>query len=36
MIKVSVLYPNRPTARFDMDYYVKRHVPMVLEGCGNA
>ena len=29
MIKVSVLYPNRAGARFDMDYYCGRHIPMV-------
>lgn len=36
MIKVSVLYPNTPDARFDLDYYLKRHVPMVLERCAGA
>jgi|SRR5579863_9299998 len=34
MIKVSVLYPNAPGARFDMNYYVKKHMPMVREKCG--
>ena len=34
MIKVSVLYPNSPDARFDMNYYVKKHMPMVQEKCG--
>lgn len=29
MIVVSVLYPASPTARFDMDYYLKTHMPMV-------
>lgn len=29
MIKVSVLYPNSPGARFDMAYYTSRHMPMV-------
>ena len=33
MIKVSVLYPNTPDGRFDMEYYVKQHIPMVLERC---
>ena len=27
MIKVTVLYPNRSDARFDFDYYLKRHLP---------
>jgi uncharacterized protein (TIGR02118 family) len=29
MIKVSVLYPNSPDARFDMAYYTSKHMPMV-------
>jgi uncharacterized protein (TIGR02118 family) len=33
MIKISVLYPNSPDARFDMDYYVTRHMPMVRQRC---
>ncbi len=36
MIKVSILYPNRPEARFDFDYYLKRHMPMSLELLGTA
>ena len=36
MIKVSVLYPNRPDGHFDMEYYQTRHVPMVLERCGSV
>lgn len=31
MIKVSVMYPNTPGARFDHDYYRDRHMPMVKE-----
>lgn len=34
MIEVSVFYPNRPDAKFDMEYYTQRHVPLVLERCG--
>lgn len=40
MIKVSVLYPNSAGVRFDHDYYVNTHLPMVqrlmgdhLKGC---
>jgi uncharacterized protein (TIGR02118 family) len=29
MIKVSVLYPNRPGARFDEQYYLTSHMPLV-------
>lgn len=29
MIKVSVLYPNGPGSRFDLDYYCRVHMPMV-------
>jgi uncharacterized protein (TIGR02118 family) len=31
MIKVSVLYPNRPGSRFDVDYYLKVHMPMAAK-----
>ena len=36
MIKVSVLYPAAEGARFDMDYYVDRHVAMIAERLGDA
>lgn len=36
MIKVSVLYPETPDGRFDMDYYRVKHVPLVIERCGGA
>ena len=36
MIKVSVLYPSGTDSRFDMDYYLNRHVPMVLAKLGQA
>ena len=29
MIKVSVLYPQKAGARFDMDYYCDSHMPLV-------
>jgi uncharacterized protein (TIGR02118 family) len=30
MIKVSVLYPNKPGTRFDMNYYVTKHMPLAM------
>jgi uncharacterized protein (TIGR02118 family) len=33
MIKVTVMYPNAPDAKFDMNYYVTRHLPMVRDKC---
>lgn len=29
MIKVSVLYPNGLQSKFDLDYYLRTHMPMV-------
>jgi uncharacterized protein (TIGR02118 family) len=31
MIKISILYPNTLGARFDMDYYVDKHMPNSIE-----
>ncbi len=36
MIKVSVLYPARPDAHFDHDYYRDRHMPLVKRSMGDA
>lgn len=36
MIKVSVMYPNTPGARFDHDYYRDTHMPMVKARLGTA
>jgi uncharacterized protein (TIGR02118 family) len=36
MIKISIFYPNKPGARFDFDYYLKKHMPMSLELLGSA
>jgi uncharacterized protein (TIGR02118 family) len=30
MIRVSVLYPKKSDSTFDMDYYLNKHVPMVV------
>ena len=34
MIKVSVMYPNSPEARFDHAYYRDQHMPMVKSRMG--
>jgi uncharacterized protein (TIGR02118 family) len=34
MIRVSVLYP--PSSKFDWDYYLGKHVPLVRERLGKA
>jgi uncharacterized protein (TIGR02118 family) len=36
MIKVSVFYPNEEGKKFDMDYYLNNHMPMVQEKLGAA
>jgi uncharacterized protein (TIGR02118 family) len=36
MIKVSVVYPNDEGCKFDMDYYVSKHVPLVQQLLGAA
>lgn len=35
MIKVSVMYPYAPDARFDHDYYRDTHMPMVKRLMGD-
>jgi uncharacterized protein (TIGR02118 family) len=30
MITISILYPNTPGSRFDIDYYVDKHMPMSI------
>ena len=35
MIKVSVMYPNGPDARFDDAYYRDKHMPMVKQLMGD-
>ena len=36
MIKVSILYPNKPGSRFDVDYYLTVHMPMAVKLLGPA
>ena len=36
MIKVSVMYPNTPGARFDHDYYRNKHMPLLKARMGDA
>ena len=30
MIRISFLYPNSQNARFDLDYYVEKHMPFSI------
>lgn len=34
MIKVSILYPNLPGRRFDIDHYLTVHMPLSIERLG--
>lgn len=36
MIKVTVMYPNTPGARFDHEYYRDKHMPMIKQLMGDA
>ena len=36
MIKVSVMYPNKPGARFDHAYYRDKHMPLLKARMGDA
>ncbi len=36
MIKVSVMYPNTPGARFDHVYYRDKHMPLLKQRMGDA
>ncbi len=34
MVKISILYPNRAGSRFDMPYYVEKHMPLSIRLLG--
>ena len=36
MIVMTVMYPNKPDAKFDMEYYCNTHIPLVQEKVGDA
>jgi uncharacterized protein (TIGR02118 family) len=36
MITVNVIYPNKDGAKFDMDYYLTSHIPMLKRVLGGA
>jgi len=36
MIKVSVLYPNTKSSKFNMEYYCNHHIPMLQKKLGTA
>jgi uncharacterized protein (TIGR02118 family) len=36
MIKVTVLYPNKPGSHFDVEYYLNTHMPMSARLLGVA
>lgn len=36
MVKVSVFYPNGQGTRFDIEYYCRRHIPLVQRLVGPA
>jgi len=35
MVKISVMYVNKPGARFDHEYFRDRHMPLVMQRLGS-
>lgn len=33
---VTILYPNKASAKFDFDYFIKKHIPMTTKAFGNV
>jgi uncharacterized protein (TIGR02118 family) len=31
MVRITILYPDRDGSRFDMDYYLSKHMPWAIE-----
>lgn len=31
MILVTAMYPSRPGSKFDLDYYLQKHIPLVKQ-----
>ena len=36
MVKVTVFYPNEEGKKFDMEYYLNKHIPMLQQNLGAA
>lgn len=36
MIRVTVMYPNKPGTHFDISYYTSKHMPMLRQLLGPA
>ena len=36
MVKVSVVYPNKPGSHFDAEYYLNTHMPMAARLLGHG
>jgi uncharacterized protein (TIGR02118 family) len=36
VIKVTILYPNKPGSHFDVDYYLNVHMPMAIRVLGST
>lgn len=34
MVRISILYPNSKSCRFDLDYYVDKHIPLAIKLLG--